>query len=84
VVRVLAGGSGLDEFLGAGQGFASSYRPPRRAPTSSDTPPFEGKYEDGKWKPGRRLNGDENDQGNYWRFDARSIKIEKAVLYHYQ
>jgi hypothetical protein len=44
----------------------------------------EGTYEDGKWIPGRRLNGDENDQGNYWRFDARSIKIEKAVLYRYQ
>ncbi|MGA3087567.1 MAG: hypothetical protein ABSD75_03075 [Terriglobales bacterium] len=33
--------------------------------------------------PGRRLNGDENDQGNSWRFDARSIKIEKAVLDQY-
>jgi hypothetical protein len=43
----------------------------------------EGIYQDGRWVPGRRLNGDENDQGSYWRFDSRAIRIEKAVLYRY-
>ena len=41
-------------------------------------------YEEGNWRPGRRLNDDENDQGNYWRFATGSIKIEKAVLYRYK
>jgi hypothetical protein len=77
--------TGQDEFLGVGKGFrvlisALSWSPFKLGYASID----EGTYEDGKWRPGRRLNGDENDQGNYWRFDPHSIKIEKAVLYHYQ
>jgi beta-galactosidase GanA len=44
----------------------------------------EGHYQDGKWIAGRRLNGDETDQGNYWRFDQRAIHIEKATFYHFE
>jgi hypothetical protein len=77
--------TGQDEFLGVGKGFrvlitARAPSPFKLGYASID----EGIYEDGKWKPGRRLNGDENDQGNYWRFDAGSIRIEKAVLYRYK
>ncbi len=77
--------TGQDEFLGVGKGFrvlitARASSPFKLGYASID----EGVYEDGKWRPGRRLNGDENDQGNYWRFDAGSIKIEKAVLYRYK
>lgn len=77
--------TGQDEFLGVGKGFrvlitASSPSPFKLGFASID----EGMFENGQWKPGRRLNGDENDQGSYWRFDGRSIKIEKAALYRYQ
>jgi Domain of unknown function (DUF5597)/Beta-galactosidase len=77
--------TGQDQFLGVGKGFrvlitARAPSPFKLGYASID----EGIYEDGKWKPGRRLNGDENDQGNYWRFDAGSIRIEKAVLYRYK
>ena len=44
----------------------------------------EGRFEHGKWIGGRRLNGDETDQGNYWRFDQREINIERAVVYRYE
>ena len=44
----------------------------------------EGTFEDGKWLPGRRLNGDENDQGGYWRFDPRKVSTEKVKLYRYE
>jgi beta-galactosidase GanA len=76
--------TGQNEFLGIGKGFrvlitARSPAPFKLGYASID----EGTYEDGKWMPGRRLNGDENDQGSYWRFDGRSVKIEKAVLYQY-
>jgi hypothetical protein len=76
--------TGENEFLGIGTGFrvritARSSSPFKLGYASID----EGTYEDGKWTPARRLNGDENDQGSYWRFDKRSIKIEKAVLYRY-
>ncbi len=43
----------------------------------------EGKFQDSKWVPGRRLNGDENDQGNYWRFDQWQIRIERAAVYRF-
>jgi hypothetical protein len=77
--------TGQDEFLGVGKGFrvlitprsASSFR---LGYASID----EGTFKDGRWIPGRRLNGDENDQGNYWRFDSKSVRIEKAVLYRYE
>lgn len=77
--------NGPNEFLGVGKGFRVliSARAPsafKMGYASID----EGAYEGGKWIPGRRLNGDENDQGSYWRFDAGSIKTEKAVLYRYQ
>jgi len=77
--------TGPSEFLGAGQGFrvlfkARSAGPPHVGVASVD----EGRFEDGKWIPGRRLNGDETDQGKYWRFDEHQIKIEKAMVYRFE
>lgn len=77
--------TGPDEFVGAGKGFRVSFTPristaPRVGLASVD----EGTYKDGNWVPGRRLNGDENDQGSYWRFDPRETKIERATLYRFQ
>ncbi len=76
--------TGQNDFFGAGKGFRVKITP--RFPNqfhlgfaSID----EGKFEDGKWIPGRRLNGDETDQGAYWRFDSRSLHIEKATLYRF-
>ena len=40
--------------------------------------------EEAKWVPGRRLNGDENDQGKGWRFDSRQLKTEKVTLYRFE
>jgi len=77
--------TGQDEFLGVGKGFRVLVTPRSPSPFKLGFASIdEGTYVDGKWIPGRRLNGDENDQGNYWRFDSRSLKIEKAVLYRYE
>ena len=76
---------GPDEFLGAGIGFRVAFS--RREPGPSHVgigSIDEGTYFAGAWVPGRRLNGDENDQGRYWRFSASRISIEKAVVYHYE
>ena len=77
--------TGPDEFLGAGKGFRVTFTPveagAKRVGIASID---EGTFEDGKWVPGRRLNGDENDQGGYWRFDSRTVNIEKAKLYRYE
>jgi len=77
--------TGQNEFLGEGKGFRVLITP--RSPSTfrlGYASIDEGTYQDGRWIPGRRLNGDENDQGSYWRFDSHSIKIEKAVLYRYE
>jgi len=76
---------GPDRFLGAGKGFRASFSPasasgPRVGIAAVD----EGRFEDGTWVPGRRLNGDENDQGKGWRFDPREVKTEKVTLYRFE
>jgi beta-galactosidase GanA len=76
--------SGKDEFLGVGKGFRVSFTP--RAATGPNVgiaAVDEGSFIDGKWVPGRRLNGDENDQGGAWRFDSRQIRTEKVSLYRF-
>jgi beta-galactosidase GanA len=70
-----------NEFLGAGRGFRVSFRPSNGATNAGLASVDEGRFEHGKWIGGRRLNGDETDQGNYWRFDQREINIERAVVY---
>lgn len=71
-----------NSFLGVGKGFRVSF-------TSSDATATnlgfaavdEGTFVNGEWIAGRRLNGDENDQGAYWRFDQREAKIERARIF---
>jgi beta-galactosidase GanA len=76
---------GPDEFLGVGKGFRVSFTP--RSATGQRVgigKVDEGIFEDGKWVPGRRLNGDENDQGKGWRFDSRQLRTEKVKLYRFE
>lgn len=74
----------LNTFLGAGKGFRVSF-----TPRDSDVSRIglasvvEGHFELGVWVAGRHLNGDEDDQGNAWRFDQRQVHIERATIYHY-
>jgi beta-galactosidase GanA len=74
--------TGPAEFIGAGRGFRVSFST-RSLDGSHVGLAFvdDGKFQDGKWIPGRRLNGDETDQGNYWRFDQWQLRVEKAVVY---
>lgn len=77
--------TGPDEFLGAGKGFRVNFTPATPSKTKAGIASIdEAAFEDGKWVPGRRLNGDENDQGGYWRFDSRKVNIEKVKLYRYE
>ena len=76
-------GDGKDGFLGVGKGF--------RVTISTNSGPQvgigaveEGSFEDGKWIAGRRLNGDEDDQGEQWRFDSRQVRTEKVTLYRFE
>jgi beta-galactosidase GanA len=77
--------AGQDTFYGAGAGFRVSFSLPEADKTQVGIGTIdEGVFENGKWVAGRRLNGDENDQGNYWRVDQSQVKIEKAAVYKFQ
>ena len=74
---------GPDEFVGAGTGFCVSFSPQAGQSHVGISLVDEGTYAGGVWTPGRRLNGDEDEQGKCWRFIPKQIHIEKAVLYRY-
>ena len=77
--------TGADEFVGAGSGFRIAFSVKQPGPERVGIGSIdEGTFVDGKWALGRRLNGDENDQGRAWRFVSKHIGIEKAVVYRYQ
>ncbi len=77
--------TGKDEFIGAGKGFRVWFTPRAASgPKVGIATVDEGVFENGKWIPGRRLNGDENDQGNGWRFTPRRLTTEKVTLYHFE
>jgi beta-galactosidase GanA len=76
--------TGPDTFIGAGKGFRVGFHV--RTPGASKVGLAaidDGDYRDGQFIPGRRLNGDENDQGQYWRFDQQKLHIERATLYRF-
>jgi len=77
-------GDGKDQFLGVGRGFKVAISPANEGDRPVGIGAVdEGVLEDGKWIPGRRLNGDENDQGQSWRFDSKGIHKEKVSLFRF-
>ncbi len=76
---------GKNAFLGVGKGFRVSFTPsPESGPRVGIGAIDEGKFDDGQWIAGRRLNGDEDDQGQAWRFDSRGVHTEKVLLYRFE
>jgi hypothetical protein len=77
--------TGPDAFLGLGKGFRVKFAPRDSGAKRVGIGTIdEGRFENGKWMAGRRLNGDENDQGEYWRFDSRALRTEKVTLYRFE
>lgn len=74
-----------DTFIGAGSGFRVKFRPKTPGPSLGGIGTVdEGIFRNLEWVPGRRLNGDENDQGRRWRFGPDKIRIERCVVYRYE
>ena len=86
---VISGGlviaNGPDEFIFAGTGMTVTFE--------ADTPvdqtvgilsAQEGRYEEGQWRPGRRLNGDQTHQGRHLRLVAGKFGIQRIKLYRYR
>jgi beta-galactosidase GanA len=76
---------GPDEFIGAGTGFRVIFKPAAAGAAKVGIGTVdEGVFRDGKWIPGRRLNGDEDDQGRAWRFNSWSVQLERCTTYRYE
>lgn len=77
--------TGPDQFLGAGSGFRVSFRPRTPGPAYAGIGTVdEGTFRNGQWVQGRRLNGDETDQGCGWRFSSSGMFIERCRVYRYE
>ena len=77
--------TGPNEFMGAGSGFRVAFRPLTPGPKYGGIGTVEeGVFRDGQWIPGRRLNGDETDQGSGWRFSSFGAAIETCSVYRYE
>ncbi len=76
---------GPNKFIGAGSGFRVRFFSRTKGPEIVGIGNVdEGVFSDGSWVPGRRLNGDENDQGRTWRFASWKLGIEKCTVYKYE
>jgi beta-galactosidase GanA len=74
--------TGPGEFLGVGGGFRVIFHNPAGIPGRVGIAAVdEGSFKEGLWVQGRRLNGDEDDQGRAWRFSSWEPGIETCSLY---
>ena len=76
--------TGPNEFLSAGSGFRVASR--RRAPARPHAGigwVEEASFAEGAHVPGRRLNGDDNDQGQSRRLAPQGIETERVAVYRY-
>jgi hypothetical protein len=76
--------TGKDEFLGVGKGFRVTVTARDSSKEVGIASVDEGSIESGNWVAGRRLNGDENEQGVAWRFDSQKVRTEKVTLYWFE
>ncbi|MCD0487118.1 DUF5597 domain-containing protein [Pedobacter sp. MC2016-14] len=73
-----------DEFIIAGTGIVATFKPLKEKSRAGIASIDEGVFEEGKWMPGLRMNGDQNHQGRHLRIPEGDYSIQKIKLYTYQ
>ncbi|MBV9926768.1 MAG: DUF5597 domain-containing protein [Acidobacteria bacterium] len=77
--------TGPDEFVVAGTGLVIVFEADSPGdPTVGILSAQEGKYVDGRWQPGRWLNGDQTHQGRHVRLPSGRFDIQRVKLYRYR
>ena len=71
------------EFYVAGTGFVMTFTPKANNKKAGFISVDEGIFENGVWKPGRRMNGDQDHQGRHIRIPANDHSIQLVKLYTY-
>jgi beta-galactosidase GanA len=73
-----------DEFIVAGTGVIATFKPADGKSNAGIARIDEGVFQDGKWVPGLRMNGDQSHQGRHLRIPEGDFSIQKVKLYTYQ
>jgi hypothetical protein len=73
---------GADEYLVAGKGLIVTFS--TEGATAGIESIHEGTFVDGRWAPGRLLNGDESHQGRHLRIPESMFGIQRVRLYRYR
>jgi hypothetical protein len=74
-----------DEFIIAGTALVITFTTTdKNAPIAGILQADEGEYVNGKWLPGRRLNGDQTHQGRHIRIASGDWGIQLVKLYRYR
>jgi hypothetical protein len=75
--------TGPDEYFAAGYGVTVTFSPNTPGPPLAGLATVEeGTFVNGRWVPGRRLAGDDTEQGQY--LDLRNMDIQRVTLYRYR
>jgi hypothetical protein len=73
-----------NEFVIAGEGLTVTFLPDSQGPQHVELMSVEeGTFDNGTWVPGRRLNGDETNGGNYVIFTGAAPSIQKVRIYRH-
>lgn len=76
--------TGPDEFIIAGTGLMMTFAVANDAKAMAGIESItEGRYLKGRWRPGRVLNGDDNNQGRNLRLPSGEFGIRRLRLYQY-
>lgn len=76
---------GPEEYMIAGTGVTVTFAPAENTgETVGIESIWEGRYEQGRWIPGRLLNGDQSHQGRHLRLPPSEIGIQRVKLYRYR
>lgn len=74
-----------DEFLIAGSGILVTFKVRGNDKAMAGIERIdEGRYVEGKWTPGRRMNGDQSHQGRHLYLPGYTFGMQKIKLYKYQ
>lgn len=74
---------GPGEFFVGGTGVVITFKPESPKLRAGIEYVDEGKFINGKWVPGRRMNGDQDNQGRHLRISINEYAIQHIKLYNY-
>ncbi len=73
-----------DEYYVAGTGLVVTFKPKTDGQRAGILKVDEGSFINGKWQPGRRMNGDQDHQGRHLRIPEGEYGIQRIKLYTYK